>query len=255
MAELLILGSAPGFPTPERGHSSAVLDTGKHRILIDAGEPCSRSMLAHGLQATDIDAVLLTHGHSDHTAGLPMLIQTAWISGRTKALPIYLPKELIDPLQAWLDASYIGPRFLQFPLEFLAWESGPSLEQFELSVVPQATSHLEDLVKQFGPTRFHAYSLRIAHPDFQILLSGDLGSPRDLDPQLREPPGLTVCELAHFESEELFGYLRGKNIPRLLLTHLAPKLSSQSDQLLALAREYLPETRTLVANDGMRIRI
>jgi len=110
-------------------------------------------------------------------------------------------------------------------------------------------------VKQFGPTRFHAYSLRIAHPDFQILLSGDLGSPRDLDPQLREPPDLTVCELAHFESEELFGYLRGKNIPRLVLTHLAPKLSSQSDQLLALAREYLPETRTLVANDGMRIRI
>jgi ribonuclease Z len=255
MAELLILGSAPGFPTPERGHSSVILDTGKHRILIDAGEPCSRSMLAHNIQVADIDAVLLTHGHSDHTAGLPMLIQAAWISGRTKTLPIYLPKELIDPLQAWLDASYIGPRFLQFPLEFFAWEAGASLEQFDLSVTPQATSHLDDLVKRFGPTRFRAYSLRIAHPDFQVLLSGDLGSPQDLDAQLREPPDLMVCELAHFEPEELFGYLRGKNIPRLVLTHLAPELSGQSDELLAEARKYLPETKTLVATDGMRIRI
>jgi ribonuclease BN (tRNA processing enzyme) len=255
MAELLILGSAPGFPVLERGHSSAILDTGKHRLLIDAGEPCSRSMLAQQIQATDIDAVLLTHGHSDHTAGLPMLIQTAWISGRTKLLPIYLPEELINPLQAWLDASYIGPKFLQFPLEFFAWESRPSLEQFDLKINPQATSHLDDLVKRFGPTRFRSYSLRVAHPGFQILVSGDLGSPRDLDAQLREPPDLVVCELAHFEPEELFRFLRGKNIPRLLLTHLAPNLSDQTDQLLAKARDLLPKTETVVAIDGMRIRI
>lgn len=255
MAELLFLGSAPGFPVPGRGHSSAILETGKHRLLIDAGEPCSRSMLAQNIRATDIDAVLLTHGHSDHTAGLPMLIQTAWISGRTKALPIYLPKELIDPLQGWLDASYIGPKFLQFPLEFFAWESGPSLERFDLRVEPQATSHLDDLVKRFGPRRFRAYSLKVVHPDFRILVSGDLGSPDDLDAQLGEPLDLVVCELAHFEPEELFSYLRGKNISRLVLTHFAPNLSDQAGRLLTLAGGYLPKTEILAAADGMRIRI
>lgn len=255
MAELLILGSAPGFPVSGRGHSSAILDTGKHRLLIDAGEPCSRSMLAQQIPASDIDAVLLTHCHSDHTAGLPMLIQTAWISGRTKSLPIYLPKELINPLQGWLDASYIGPKFLQFALEFFAWESRPSLEHFDLRVDPQETSHLDDLVKRFGPTRFRPYSLRVTHPDFRILVSGDLGSPQDLDSQLREAPDLLVCELAHFAPEELFRFLREKNIQRLVLTHLAPNLSGQTDELLAKAREYLPKTETVLAMDGMRIRI
>jgi ribonuclease BN (tRNA processing enzyme) len=184
-----------------------------------------------------------------------MLIQTAWISGRTKPLPIYLPKELIRPLQGWLDAGYLGPEFLQFPIEFFPWETHPSLEQFDLKVDARETSHLKDLVERFGAGRFRAYSLRITHPEFRILLSGDLGSPLDLEPQLGEPLDLFVCELAHFEPEELFGFLSRHNMRRLVLTHLAPGLSGKTDELVAKAKTYLPKTTVVVAVDGLRFRL
>ena len=61
MAEILVLGSASGFPAPGRGHSSLLLSLLDKSILIDAGEPCSRSLAEAGISLSTIEAVLLTH--------------------------------------------------------------------------------------------------------------------------------------------------------------------------------------------------
>ena len=56
-----------------------------------------------------------------------MLIQSLWISGRTKPLTIFLPEELSSPLQQWLNAIYLGPDFIPFEIKFVAWESTTAL--------------------------------------------------------------------------------------------------------------------------------
>lgn len=58
--------------------NSIFLTDGKTNLLIDCGLSC-RMLNAHlkniGFSLSDIDAVFITHEHSDHTAGLPTLLK------------------------------------------------------------------------------------------------------------------------------------------------------------------------------------
>jgi ribonuclease BN (tRNA processing enzyme) len=256
MAEIIVIGSACGFPVPRHGHSSVLLSANDKLILVDAGEPCSRSMTEAGIRVDTIDAILLTHGHSDHTGGLPMLIQAMWILDRQKPLAIFLPNELSKPLQEWLSAVYLGAEFVPFELAFIPWEPKSVFDLHGLKVHPRETTHLESLVRKFGPGRFKAYSLLVESPEFRILFSGDLGSPIDLEQQLAVSVDLLISELTHFAPKELWKFLGDKRVRKLLLTHLGLDLYGKEESLLEEARTALPAVElVLVANDGLRLAV
>jgi ribonuclease BN (tRNA processing enzyme) len=255
MAEIYVVGSASGFPAPGRGHSSLLLSLFDQSILIDAGEPCSRSLAEAGVSFNTIDSILLTHGHADHTGGLPMLIQSLWLSQRERPLTIFLPEELSQPLRQWLNAIYLGSDFLPFELKFVTWNSEHLFEACGLRISPRETTHLQSLSQKFGNGRFKSYSLQVEHPDFRIVFSGDLGSPADLGVQLTDPVDLLVSELAHFPPSELFRFLQSRKVGELLLTHLAPELRGNEESILQEARNALPGTVVLVANDGLRVSV
>jgi ribonuclease BN (tRNA processing enzyme) len=255
MAEIIVIGSASGFPVPGRGHSSVLLSANGKLSLVDAGEPCSRSLTENGIRVDTIDAILLTHAHSDHSGGLPMLIQAMWILDRRKPLPIFLPNEVSKPLQEWLRAVYLGPEFVPFELEFIPWERESIFEVCGLRVCPRETTHLQSLTGKFGNGRFKAYSLYIKSRDFRMIFSGDLGSPIDLERQFEGPIDLLICELAHFVPNELWQFLSGKKVRKLLLTHLALELIGKEESLLQEAKKVLPQVEILVAADGLRVSV
>src|SRR5258708_10138763 len=122
MATITLLGPVPGSPAAYRNHSSFLLETGGHKILVDAGESCSRTLIELGIQPVELDTIIITHGHSDHTGGFAMVIQSCWIMGRERPLPIFLPIELIQPLPLLLNPSYIVPPFISLSFPFHPWQ-------------------------------------------------------------------------------------------------------------------------------------
>ena len=102
MMELHILGTASARPTSTRSVSGSVLSTEEGLIVIDAGEgfqnrySSQRSLMKRSGQTASlrphkIAAIVLTHGHLDHTWGLLPFLQTLALEGRNHPLMIYGP--------------------------------------------------------------------------------------------------------------------------------------------------------------------
>jgi ribonuclease Z len=91
--QITLLGTGNPRPTPERYGPSILVEAGARALLIDTGRGSTQRLFEIGQRGllTRIDAVLLTHLHSDHTVGLPDLFLTAWIFGRTTPHAVYGP--------------------------------------------------------------------------------------------------------------------------------------------------------------------
>jgi len=82
--------------------NAALLATEKTRILVDAGlsmKELGKRMAAIGENLEDIDAILITHEHCDHIAGLPVLARRL-----KKPKPFYLTR-LTGPAIDWEESS------------------------------------------------------------------------------------------------------------------------------------------------------
>jgi ribonuclease BN (tRNA processing enzyme) len=87
-----VLGSG-GPELADRRASSAYLVwlDGRARALVDFGGGAALRFGESGARIVDLDAILLTHLHADHTADLPALVKSSFFEERTAPLPVYGP--------------------------------------------------------------------------------------------------------------------------------------------------------------------
>lgn len=95
---LQCLGTSSGVPTKARNVSATalVLPRPNSWVLIDCGEGTQHQLLHSNLSLINLDAIFITHVHGDHCYGLPGLIASSAMSGRTSPLIIVGPKEIED---------------------------------------------------------------------------------------------------------------------------------------------------------------
>ena len=262
MDALTFLGTGCGIPMTDRFPSSILMEAGGRRWLLDAGEPCSQRLKALGVPFASLDAIFVSHGHSDHLSGLPMIIQGAWLEARSRPLPLYLPAELIGPIRTWLEAVYLPEKLVGFPVEYHPWESlsarTATIDDGRLRVSVNSSTHLDGLRAKIDPgaaDRFLAYSILYDWPATgkRLIYSADLGRPEDLALVLDRPCDLLICELAHFEPEELFAFLADKPVRRVCLTHLTARFAARADEIRTLGRATLRGVEVDVMNDGTRV--
>ncbi len=256
MASLLFLGTSPGEPVADRFFSAALFECDQFKCLIDAGEPVSQRLKAFGISTTEIDAILLTHAHSDHLGGLPMVIQSALLAGRTRELPLFLPEEMIHPLKDWLSALYLPIDKLPFPLAFHPWETGIAFPIGPMRVTPVQGTHLDKIRSRLDPTntsRFRSYSLRIDAGETALIFSGDIGGVTDLEPLVQSSSDLMVCELSHITPEELVDFVVQHRLPRVAVTHALESSAVRLQELVKDSPHGHPTYLLVVDGDLIRL--
>ena len=96
--ELLFLGSGSAF-TMDNFQSNAIIkfSSGK-RLLIDCGTDIRRALFDKNLTYKDIDAVYISHLHSDHVGGLEWLGFCSYFDPNCKKPSLYIHDSLVDEL-------------------------------------------------------------------------------------------------------------------------------------------------------------
>jgi ribonuclease Z len=101
---VVLCGSGSPLPDPTRaGPCSAVIIDGK-MFIVDIGGGAVRNLGLMGLNPGVIEALLLTHFHSDHIDGMGELMMQRWAGGgRDAPLPVIAPEgvtAIVDGLNA-----------------------------------------------------------------------------------------------------------------------------------------------------------
>ena len=159
----------PGSNMPT---STLIRCSGKN-FLVDAGLGVSRAICDQGVELNEIDAIFITHMHSDHYLELGPLIHTAWVSGRVKPIPIYGPKRLKHYWRAFLQSMVDDIRLriedegridLEKLTEFHSLEDGRSLYLSDTKI---------HVMRNLHPPIKDTFALRFESGKFSIVLSGD----------------------------------------------------------------------------------
>jgi ribonuclease Z len=174
-----LLGTGVPIPSPERFGPSTLIEAGDHIILIDAGRGATIRLFQIGVPIGRIDALLLTHFHSDHTVGIPDLWLTGWLSSyfgaRQKPFHVIGPTGTSE-LMRHLEAAYSRDVEIRIEDEKLAREHATiTTEEFvEDGVVYQAGDlRIIAFTVDHGAAIKPAYGYRIEYQSRVAVISGD----------------------------------------------------------------------------------
>lgn len=101
-----LCGSGSPMPDPNRAGPCTVVLAGQRLFVVDAGAGGTKNLALMNLPPGRVDAVFLTHFHSDHIDGLGELMLQRWAGGSwASPLPVYGPTG-VDQVVHGFEAAY-----------------------------------------------------------------------------------------------------------------------------------------------------
>jgi ribonuclease BN (tRNA processing enzyme) len=87
-----VLGSGgPELQDKRASTSYLIWENGSARVIIDAGGGSALRFGESGAQMSQVDVVLFSHFHVDHSGDFPALVFSSWFEDRKRPLPVFGP--------------------------------------------------------------------------------------------------------------------------------------------------------------------
>jgi ribonuclease BN (tRNA processing enzyme) len=257
--ELQVLGSGGPELIDKRASSSyLVWQDGRPRVLIDSGGGSALRFGQSGARVAQLDAILFTHLHIDHSADFPALIKSSYFEERRSPLPVYGPmgNELFPSTTQFVTDLFDRKRgAYRYLADFLAGGDGGYVLQthdvrlaaHELrTIVPSPDLALSATPVIHGGVP--ALAWRVSMGSKVIVFSGDTRGDNGNLEQLAKGADLFVAHNAIPEGES--GAVRELHMPPSVIGRIAKsagvkRLVLSHRMLRTLGRE--SETRAVIA--------
>ncbi len=135
--EIIFLGTSSGTPTKTRNVSGLAIrkSNAKAWCMVDCGEGSQHRILEKNLTLKNLQSIFITHIHGDHCYGLPGVLASAAMAGRTEPLWLYGPKKIQSFVEGMIESTEL---WLGYDIYFVdveaPIESTPILD-FEIEVI------------------------------------------------------------------------------------------------------------------------
>lgn len=260
MATTVTLTGTGGPPiTPGRAGAGVFVKYDDVVVQFDAGRATSNRLIEAGLRLADLDAVFITHIHSDHVFGLAELVLSRWIETQFDAaatpLPIIAPsggaarfvKRMLEPYDEdiHIRREHTGSREVvldarEFPASFTPAEVWVSADR---SVVVESVAVHHEPVPD-------AVADKVTTPDGSVVISGDTRVCQEVEdfsqqanvlvheafrraplaPLLKHFPSINSILDYHDDPIALGAMAQREQVNTLMLTHLGPPPQNEVDE-------------------------
>ncbi|HMB16452.1 MAG TPA: MBL fold metallo-hydrolase [Pelovirga sp.] len=226
------IGSGDAFHSGGRLHSCYHLDAGDTQLLLDCGSSSPAGFARCGLNADQLDMVIVSHLHGDHFGGIPYLMLAGkYLHRRSRPLLCIGPQGLQQRLEQLFDALYPG-----------VLEDGLGFAVTYRTLDPAAVVDIQDVRIRCVPVVHgggaQALGIRVETGGRIVSYSGDTEWTEQLL-GLAQGSDLFICECFSYDQPtpghlDYVTLMREKMrfaTKRLVLTHPGPQLLERADQL------------------------
>lgn len=255
-----VLGSGAALPTGNRRCSAQVLNINGFKLLLDCAEGTQDRIRYNHLKLQSLSTIIISHLHGDHFFGLPGLLSTMHLCGRTEPITIVAPRGARQVIETTfeLTGNHIGFELIFNEMDFtegeqLVFENKYcTVHAFPIvHSVPTYGFRIAEVPRGANPARVYAYCCDTAYTEDIVphvvganLLCLECTFANNMADLAEERQHLTAGQAGRLAAKA--------DVKQLLLTHISARYREPDVLIEEATQEF---KNTLIAADSLRVEV